>query len=130
MRVVNGHLMLHICVSCHPYIDKYTFLKLPDNIFSVLDVSVNIHISNGRQGTFKVICTSSGGRPLSMTVTGPSGVPQDITESMVVVGEREGTGNDTFSAEIMLQGGRNGDSYTCYSSNVVSHSSNNSTLLG
>ena len=91
-------------------------------------MSVDIYVSSGRQGTFKVICTSSGGRPLSMTVTGPSGVPQDITESMVVVGEREMTGNDTFSSEIMLQGGRNGDSYTCFSSNVVSNSSNNSTL--
>ena len=115
---------------CHLSIDhKISFLLYFLLIISVLELSVNIHVSNGVKGTFKVICTSSGGRPLSMTVTGPSGVPKDITESMVVVGEREGTGNDTFSSEIIFQGGRYGDSYTCYSSNVVSNSSNNSTLL-
>ena len=65
-----------------------------------------------------------------MSLTGPSGVPKDITNHMTGVGVIEGTGNDSFSAKVSLNGGRNGDTYSCAASNVVSHSSNVFILQG
>ena len=58
-----------------------------------------------------------------MSLTGPSGVPKDITNHMTGVGVIEGTGNDSFSAEISLNGGRKGDTYSCAASNFASNSS-------
>ena len=82
-------------------------------------LSVTLLQSNDQ---YSVICTSTGGRPLSMSLTGPSGVPKDITKHMTGFGMIKGTGNDSFSAEIFL-GGKNGDNYSCAASNIVSHSS-------
>ena len=76
-----------------------------------------------------VTCTSFGGRPLSISLTGPSGV-QDITNHMTEVGVIEGTGNDSFSAGISLKGGRNDDTYSCAASNIVSNSSKTFILQG
>ena len=78
---------------------------------------------NEIDGQVKVTCTSFGGRPLSMSLTGPSGEPKDIMNQSTAVGVIEGTGNDSFSAEISLKGGRSGDTYTCAASNIVSNSS-------
>ena len=58
-----------------------------------------------------------------MFFTGPSGELKDITNHMTGVGVIEGTGNDSFSAEIPLKGGRNGDTYSCAASNFASNSS-------
>ena len=58
-----------------------------------------------------------------MSLTGPSGVPKDITNYMTGVGVIEGTGNDSFSADISLKGGRKGDIYSCAASNFASNSS-------
>ena len=65
--------------------------------------------------------TSYGGKPLSMAITGPSGVEQDVMNI-------DGTGNDIFSAEIQHNGGSDGDRYNCNASNVVSSLSQTSTL--
>ena len=93
----------------------------------VLSLSTNIEIINGRNGTFKVICTSFGGRPLSMSLTGPSGETQEV----VSIGTARGIGNDTFSGEIKYyNGGRDEDRYNCNASNVVSNVSQSSTLAG
>ena len=40
----------------------------------------------------KVSCISTGGRPLTMSVTGPSGVVEDMM-NIVVEGNMEGMGN-------------------------------------
>ena len=79
-------------------------------------------------GVFKVICTSTGGRPLTMSVTGPSGVVEDMM-NIVVEGDMEGMGNDTFSAEVVRQNGKHGNFYTCIASNGVSNTSSNSPIL-
>ena len=76
-----------------------------------------------------VICTSYGGKPLSMSITGSSGVEQDVM-NIIEVGTADGTGNDIFSAEIQHNGGSDGDGYNCNASNVVSSLSQTSTLKG
>ena len=102
---------------------------LHEGVSSVLSLSATIQVLNGRNGTFKVFCTSSGGKPLSMSITGPSGVEQDVM-NVIEVGTAEGIGNDLFSGEIEYHGGREGDRYICDSSNVVSNNSLSLTLTG
>ena len=63
-----------------------------------------------------------------MSVTGPSGVVEDMM-NIVVEGNMEGMGNDTFSTEIVRQNGKHGDFYTCITSNGVSSLSSNSPIL-
>ena len=84
-------------------------------------------MTKGR-GIFKVICTSIGGSPLTMGLSGPSGTMEmwKINE----VGNIEGMGNDTFSAEAIRQNGRDGDFYTCLASNGVSNISSIFILRG
>ena len=65
-----------------------------------------------------------------MSLTGPSGVPQDITNDIVDVGEITGTGYDMFLAVVSLTGGQNGDMYSCTSSNIGFSSSSKSLLQG
>ena len=63
-----------------------------------------------------------------MSVTGPSGVVEDMM-NIVVEGNMEGMGNDTFSAQVIRQNGKHGDVYTCIASNRVSNTSSNSPIL-
>ena len=85
-------------------------------------------VLEGDSGVFKVTCTSTGGRPLTMSVTGPSGVVEDMM-NIFVEGNMEAMGNDTFSAEIFKQNGKHGDIYTCIASNGVSNTSSNNPIL-
>ena len=82
-----------------------TLLQL--NIVS--SVSATIEVVSGSEGTFRVKCTSSGGKTSTMDVEGPgySGGEQD--QMMVeAVGEPQRTGNDTCSATTsVISGGRN-----------------------
>ena len=95
---------------------------------SVLSLSTSVQVLSGR---FKVICSSYGGRPLSISITGRSGVAQDVM-NIIEVGTAEGIGNDTFSGEIeyYYDGGRDGDNYNCNASNVVSNISQSVALEG
>ena len=74
------------------------------------------------------ICTSTGGRPLRMSVTGPSGDVENM--DIVPVGSEEGVGRDTFSAEVIRQDGTTGYEYVCMASNEVSNSSDSVLLKG
>ncbi|CAI8048401.1 Protein sidekick-2 [Geodia barretti] len=61
-----------------------------------------------------------------MSISGPLGRQEDLDTS--AVGTPQRTGNDSYSAEILLQGGNNSDTYICFSSNIVSNSSSSSYL--
>ena len=64
-----------ISVSCNNFTLKH--------LSPVLSLSATIQVLNGRNGTFKAICTSYGGQPLSMSITGPSGVEQDLMNKSI-----------------------------------------------
>ena len=85
-------------------------------------------LERGGGGKFKVICTSAGGRPLRMSVTGPSSEVENM--DIVPVGSEEWVGNDTFSAEVIRQDGTAGEEYVCMASNGVSNSSDTVSLKG
>ena len=87
-----------------------------------------IQVFDSRNGTFNIICTATGGRPTTMSVTGPSGDVEDIMD-IVQEGRVVGVGNDSFPTTSFVQGGINGDSYNCTASNGVSSSSSSSLVL-
>ena len=80
-------------------------------------------IVSEREGTFRVQCSSTGGRPLSMTVTGPHDNNYNLTASIQAVGDPQGMGDDEFTASTrVLSGAMNGDAYMyhCQASDGVS----------
>ena len=77
---------------------------------------------SGREGTFRVRCTSTGGRTLSMTVDGPGYSSEGPGGQMTVepVGVQLGEGNDTYTATTStISGGSDRDIYQCTASNGV-----------
>ena len=88
-------------------------------------MSATIEAVNRRNSTFKVICTTIGGQALTIDITGPNGAVTDVKSVDVT-----GMGNDSFSAEVKVFRGKDGDSYNCRASNGVSNSSENTTLKG
>ena len=71
--------------------------------------------------SFRVRCTSTGGRALDMTVSGPRGFTADISSRMEPVGNRRWLGSDQYTATTdLISGGEDGDEYEC---NVTSSTS-------
>ena len=82
-----------------------------------------------RNGLFVVNCTSTGGRALNMSVTGPDGYSSDLN-SIQSLGDLQRMGNDAFSASTdVISGGKDGSIYNCTSFNGVSQVSNSSNRL-
>ena len=85
----------------------------------VSSVTASIDVESGRLGTFRVNCTSSGGRALSMSVTGPGGFSEDL-DNIQAVGTPQRMGNDSFSdSTVIISGGSDGQVYECAASNGV-----------
>ena len=101
--------------SCMYYTAYYCIL-----FFSVKSVLASIVMVSEREGTFRVQCTSTGGRPLSMTVTGPLGKKYNLIASIQSVGDPQGMGDDEFTASTgVLSGAMNGDVFQCRVSSGV-----------
>ena len=86
----------------------------------VSSVSAAIEVKSGREGTFRVRCTSTGGMTLNMTVSGPQYSSEEQGHIMEVepVGVPERMGNDTYTATTStISGGCDGDIYQCNASN-------------
>ena len=75
---------------------------------------------------FRVHCTSTGGRGLNMSITGPHGV---VYPPITAVGTQRWMGNDSYSAYATLQGADDDSTYNCIASNGVS-SANDSIEIG
>ena len=90
-------------------------------VFSpVSSVRTTIEVISGREGTFKVNCTtSSGGKTFTMDVEGPGYSVEEQGQMRVeAVGDPQRVGNDTYSATTsVISGGCNGDTYQCTASN-------------
>ena len=68
---------------------------------------------------FRVNCTTTGGRVLNMSVTGPHGVVYPLS-NIQPVGTQRWMGNDSYSAYATLRGADYGDINNCMASNGVS----------
>ena len=115
----NIHPTPLLCQCMHGYSslhDTYCVMSL-----SVMSVSASIEVVSGRDGEFKVKCTSTGGRALRMVVTGPGDFSSDLTD-IQAVGSVQRVGNDRFSAttRTTISGRSNGDIYQCVATNGVS----------
>ena len=85
----------------------------------VSSVTASIDVVSRRLGTFRVRCTSSGGRALNMSITGP-GFSEDL-DNIQAVGTPQRMGSDSFSGSIVIiSGGSDGQVYECTASNGVS----------
>ena len=66
------------------------------------------------EASFRVRCTSTGGRALDMTVSGPRGFTADISSRIQPVGERRWLGGDQYTATTdPIPRGEHGDEYEC-----------------
>ena len=82
-------------------------------------MKATIEVISGREGTFRVKCTSSGGKAFTMDVEGPGYSGEEQGQMRVeAVGDPQRKGNDTYSATTsVISGGCNGDTYQCSASN-------------
>ena len=90
------------------------------NVFSPVEtVKSTIEVISGRERTFRVKCTSSGGKTFTMDVDGPGYSGEEQGQMRVeAVGEPHRKGNDTYSATTsVISGGCNEDTYQCTASN-------------
>ena len=96
--------MLH---SCHS-------VRVSDVFLPVLSVKATIEVISGREGTFRVKCTSSGGKTFTMDVEGPGYSGEEQGQMRVeAVGAPQSIGNDTYSATTsVISGGCNEDTYS------------------
>ena len=97
---------------------------------TVTSVSAVIDVVSRRYALFRVTCTSTGGRAVNMTVTGPDLLNSDLN-IIQAVGNPQWMGSDTFSASTsVIPGGRDRDIYHCIVSNGASVLSGNVELKG
>ena len=83
----------------------------------VSSVTASIVVESGRLGTFRVRCTSSGGRALSMSVTRSGGFSEDL-DNIQAMGTPQRMGSDSFSdSTVIIPGGSDGQEYECTASN-------------
>ena len=84
-------------------------------------MKATIKVISGREGTFRVKCTSSGGKTFTMDVEGPGYSVEEQGQMRVeAVGKAQRMGSDTYSATTsVITGGCNGDTYQCTASNGV-----------
>ena len=86
----------------------------------VTAVTAAIEVVTGTS-TFRVRCTSTGGRALNMDVSGPNGYSSDISSDIQPVGTRMYLGSDSYTATTeVMSNGMAGDVYQCNVTSVAS----------
>ena len=90
----------------------------------VTEVTVAIEVEAGTL-TFRVRCTSTGGRALNMVVSGPNGYNSDISANIQPVGTPLFLSNDRYTARTeIISSGRDGDVFQCNVTSLTSTTAN------
>ena len=78
-------------------------------------MTASIVVVSAREGRFRVKCKSTGGRAITMTVSGPDGYSSDLTNNIQPVGTQNWIGSDSYTATTsdIITGGNDGDIYEC-----------------
>ena len=85
----------------------------------IVSVSVSIGVVSGREGTFRVTCTATGGTLSTSSLTGLGLGDGDL--QLQAEGSIGRTGQNTYSVTSdTLSGQSNGDTYICIAVNDVS----------
>ena len=81
----------------------------------VSTVTASIVVVSARDGEFRVNCTSTGGRALTMIVSGPDAYRSDLTDNIQPMGTPYYIGDDIYTATTsdVITGGNDGDMYEC-----------------
>ena len=97
----------------------------------VSSVKATIEVISGREGTFRVKCTSFGGKTFTMDVEGPGYSVEEQGQMRVeAVGDPQRMGNDTYSATTsVISGGCNGDTCHCTASNGAAPDQSHNVML-
>ena len=87
---------------------------------SVTAVTAAIEVVAGTS-TFRVRCTSTGGRALDIDVSGPNGYSSDTSSNIEPVSTRMYLGSDSYTATTeVISNGMAGDVYQCNVTSVAS----------
>ena len=86
-------------------------------------MTTSILVASAREGEFRVQCTSTGGRALSMSITGPDGYSSDLTNNIQPVGTQSWIGSDIYTTTTsdVITGGNDGDMYQCTVTGLTSN---------
>ena len=78
-------------------------------------MTASIVVVSARDGEFRVNCTSTGGRALTMIVSGPDDYTSDLTNNIQPVGSQSWIGDDIYTATTsdIITGWNDGDMYEC-----------------
>ena len=87
--------------------------------YTVSSVTLSVSVVSGREGTYTVTCRTTGGRALSISLTGP-GITGGGGLSVVAEGTRQYRGQDNYTATSNTLSEEVGSVYTCTASNNVS----------
>ena len=113
---VIQHTIHTVSITSH----NVSYACIPTSVYSVV---ASIEMTQSGNKTFRVRCTSTGGRVLNMSVTGPD-FNSDLN-NIQVVGTLKRMGNDSYTATTgNISGGSERQLYYCTASNGVS------TLMG
>ena len=94
-----------------------------------MSLPVSIGVESGREGTFRVTCTATGGTLSTSSFTGPGLGGRGL--QLQAEGSIGRTGQNTYSVTSdTLSGHSNGDTYTCTAMNNVSSPENSTVLEG
>ena len=122
-------LQFSVIFQCSPSLYPSSFLFTA--CATVLSVKATVKVISGREGTFRVKCTSFGGKTFTMDVEGPGYSGEEQGQMRVeAVGEPLRMENDTYSATTsVIAGGCNGDTYQCTASNRAAPDQNHTVEL-
>ena len=96
---------------------------------NVVSVSMSIEVVSGRNGTFRVTCTATGGTLSNSSLTGPGLDGGGL--QLQAEGSIGRTGQNMYSiTSDTLSGQSNGDNYTCAATNNVSSPEMSKELAG
>ena len=78
-------------------------------------MTASIIVVSAREGEFRVQCNSTGGRAITMIVSGPDDYTSDLTNNIQPVGNQTWIGNDSYTATTsdIITGWNHGDRYYC-----------------
>ncbi|CAI8031931.1 hypothetical protein GBAR_LOCUS18085, partial [Geodia barretti] len=113
----EGYINCHMLDDINPVLGLYI-------LYPITEVTAAIEVE-AETSTFRVRCTSTGGRALNMTVSGPNGFNSDISTNIQAVGTRRYLGSDRYTAMTdVISSGRVGDVFQCNVTSVTSTTAN------
>ncbi|CAI8005231.1 hypothetical protein GBAR_LOCUS4104 [Geodia barretti] len=109
----EGYINCHMIDDTNPVLGLYV-------LYSITGVTAAIEVETGTS-TFRVRCTSTGGRALNMAVSGPNGYNSDISTNIEPIGTPLFLRNDRYTARTdVISSGMVGDEFQCNVTSVDS----------